>query len=239
MTTDLWDELGRAQPTPPEWVILVTAGLAVLVVLSSGPWRLARNVVTIVHEAGHALVAVLAGRTLSGIRLHSDTSGVTVSRGKPTGPGMVCTAFAGYPAPSLVGLGFAALLGAGKITLLLWVATAVMLAVLVMVRNAYGVLSVLVTGGVLVGVSWLASTGTQAAFAYLITWFLLVAGIRPIGELQRKRADGRARDSDADQLARLTGAPGLFWVAAFGLITVGSLLLAGSWLLADIITQVS
>ena len=61
--------------------------------------------ITIVHEAGHALVAVLVGRRLSGIRLHSDTSGLTLTKGKPYGPGMVLTALAGYVAPSLLGLG--------------------------------------------------------------------------------------------------------------------------------------
>lgn len=67
-------------------------------VLSGGPWRLARRVLTMVHEGGHALAAVLVGRRLEGILLHSDTSGLTVSRGKRTGPGMVLTALAGYRA---------------------------------------------------------------------------------------------------------------------------------------------
>ena len=45
------------------------------------------------------------------MRLHTDTSGVTLSRGRPSGPGMVATAFAGYVAPCLLGLGIAALAG--------------------------------------------------------------------------------------------------------------------------------
>ena len=65
-----------AQAHPSYWVPVATGGLALLLVLSGSPWRLARNIVTIVHEAGHALVAVLVGRRLQGIRLHSDTSGV-------------------------------------------------------------------------------------------------------------------------------------------------------------------
>ena len=127
----------------PDTVGLVTAGAALLVVALPGPWRVARNVITIVHEAGHALTAVLVGRRLQGIRLHSDTSGLTLSRGRPDGPGMVCTALAGYPAPSLLGMAFAGLLAAGLVTAPL-VASAVLLAgVLLMVRNAYGVVSVL------------------------------------------------------------------------------------------------
>jgi hypothetical protein len=233
---DFWDELFGTQPDPPAAVILATGGAALLLVLSGDPWRMARNVVTIVHEAGHALVAVLVGRRLSGIRLHSDTSGVTVSRGKPKGPGMVCTALAGYVAPSLVGLGLAALMIAGKITLLLWVMTALLLAVLVMIRNFYGVVTVLATGTVLVVVSVVTSPEVQAAFACLVAWFLLFGGVRPVWELQVKRRRGHARDSDADQLARLTGAPGLFWVAMFALISLGATFVGGLWLIAPVLS---
>ncbi|GAB3873411.1 M50 family metallopeptidase [Kibdelosporangium lantanae] len=231
-----WDELTGTQPDPPNAVVLATGVAALLLVVSGGPWRLARNVITIVHEAGHALVAVLVGRRLRGITLHSDTSGVTVSRGKREGPGMVLTAFAGYVAPALIGLGLAALFGAGKITLLLWVMTALMLAVLVMIRNLYGVLSVLVTGALLVVVSVVTTSEVQAAFACLIAWFLLFGGIRPVWELQVKRHRGHARDSDADQLGRLTGVPGIFWVAMFMLVALGATFVGGMWLLEPVLS---
>ncbi|WP_460403378.1 M50 family metallopeptidase [Actinophytocola sediminis] len=212
-------------------MVLVTAGVALVVVALSVLWRPARHVITIVHEAGHALVAVLAGRRLAGIRLHSDTSGLTVSKGKPYGPGMVLTGFAGYVAPSLLGLGFAALLGAERVTGLLVACVLLLLGVLVMVRNVYGVFSVLASGAVLVGVAWLAQDEVQSAFAHVITWLLLLGGLRSVVELQAKRRRGRARDSDADQLARLTGAPGLFWVGIFLLVDVGCLVVATGWLL--------
>jgi hypothetical protein len=211
---------------------VLTAVAALVVVMFSQLWYPARNVITIVHEAGHALVAVLVGRRLSGIRLHSDTSGLTLTRGKPYGPGMVSTALAGYVAPSLLGLAFAALVGAERITAVLVICAVLLLGVLVMVRNVYGVFTVLLTGAVLFGVAWWTSAQVQAVFAHLITWFLLLGGVRPVAELQRKRRRGRARDSDADQLARLTGTPGLVWIGMFLLVNLGSLVLAVAWLLA-------
>ncbi|WP_236789454.1 M50 family metallopeptidase [Amycolatopsis sp. GM8] len=220
-----------AQPNPAVWVPLVTGGLALLLVLSGAPWRLARNLVTIVHEGGHALIAVLAGRRLEGIKLHSDTSGVTVSRGRPTGPGMVLTSLGGYPAPAVLGLGFAALLVADRITVLLAVAAVLLLGVLVMVRNAYGVLSVVLTAAGLAAVALVASPQVQAWFVYFITWFLLFGGIRPVFELQHKRRRGLARDSDADQLARLTGVPAALWVLMLAVIALGCLFVGGAWLL--------
>ena len=119
-------------------VALVTGLVSLLLVVGRRSWRLLRNAVTIAHEGGHALVALLSGRKLNGIRLHSDTSGLTVSTGKSTGPGMVLTLFAGYPAVSLLGLGGAWLVTAGRTQLLLWVCVGLLAAMLLAVRNAYG-----------------------------------------------------------------------------------------------------
>ncbi|RZU73258.1 peptidase M50B-like protein [Micromonospora kangleipakensis] len=230
--TTLWDKLLGAQPDPPPLLVLITAVIALVVVATRLPWRIARNAVTIAHEGGHALVALLTGRKLRGIRLHSDTSGLTLSAGRPTGPGMILTLLAGYVAPSLVGLAGAWLLAGNRITLLLWVAVALLLAMLVMIRNVFGVLSLLVTGGVVLAVSWYTSPQVQAAFAWTSVWFLLLGGVRPVVELQRMRSRGRMPESDADQLARLTPFPALFWVTVFALVSlaalgVGALLLAG------------
>ncbi|MEV5353944.1 M50 family metallopeptidase [Streptomyces sp. NPDC093516] len=227
----LWGEVSGTQPDPDLWVVVAALGVALAVVIPHGLWRISRNAITIAHEGGHGLVALLTGRTLTGIRLHSDTSGLTVSRGKPHGIGMILTAAAGYTAPPLLGLGGAALLGAGRITLLLWLATALLLAMLVMIRNAYGALTMLVTGGLFVVVSWLAGPQIQAAFAYVVVWFLLVGGVRPAFELQAKRSRGGAGDSDADQLSRLTHVPAGLWFFLFHAVSLCSLIGGGRWLL--------
>ncbi|MBG0852614.1 M50 family metallopeptidase [Streptomyces spinoverrucosus] len=229
--TSLWDELVGTQPDPDLWVVLATLAAALAVVAPHGLWRVARNAITIAHEGGHGLIALLTGRTLTGIRLHSDTSGLTVSRGKPYGIGMILTAAAGYTAPPLLGLGGAALLATGHITLLLWVATALLVAMLVMIRNAYGVLTVFLAGGAFLLVSWLAGPQVQAAFAYVVVWFLLLGGVRPAFELQAKRRRGGAGDSDADQLSRLTNVPAGLWLFLFHAVSLSSLIGGGRWLL--------
>lgn len=228
---DLWDRLTGVQPDPDLWVVLATAVAALAVVIPHGLWRVSRNAITIAHEGGHGLVALLTGRTLTGIRLHSDTSGLTVSRGKPHGLGMILTAAAGYTAPPLLGLAGAALLGEGRITLLLWVATALLVAMLVMIRNAYGVLTVVLSGGAFLVVSWLAGPQVQAAFAYAVVWFLLLGGVRPAFELQAKRRRGGAGESDADQLSRLTHVPAGLWLFLFHTVSLCSLFGGGRWLL--------
>src|SRR5215469_1154142 len=225
---ELWDRVSGAQPVPPGWVIAVSGAIAVLIVLNARTWHLARNSITIAHEGGHALASVLSGRRLDGIRLHSDTSGVTYSRGRRTGPGMVFTSAAGYVTPSLLGAGAAWLLAAHHVVAMLWLLLALLAATFLAIRNAYGVLAVLVTVGAVLAVSWFATTAVQAAFGYAAVWFLLLGGVRAVVELQRSRRRSRRRGqvgtSDADQLGELTGVPGGAWVAVFALVCVAALL---------------
>ncbi|RDI60417.1 M50 family metallopeptidase [Nocardia pseudobrasiliensis] len=227
--SSITDRLTEISQQPPMWVVLATAGAALVAVAYPPLWRILRTAVTIAHETGHAVVAVLTGRTLRGVRLHSDTSGVTVSRGKPYGLGMVLTTMAGYPAPSALGLGCAALLAAGRLTLMLWLVVAALAVLLVMIRNLFGLLAVVCAGAVVFVVSWYGTVVQQGVFGYAVAWFLLFGGLRTIAELQRvhMRGDG----SDADQLAYLTRIPGLFWVLLFGAAALAALVFGGRLLL--------
>jgi Peptidase M50B-like len=232
---ELWDRIAATQPAPPVSVVAVS-GIAVLfVVLNARAWHLARNAITIAHEGGHALVSLLSGRRLEGIRLHSDTSGETVSRGRRSGPGMVFTAFAGYVTPSLLGAGAAVLLAAHHVIMLLWLFLVLLGVTFLAIRNAYGVLAVLMTAAAVCVVTLLATAPVQGAFGYVAAWFLLLGGVRPVAELQRSRSRSRRRGrplaSDADQLARLTGVPGGVWIAVFGLVAVAALVIGARLLI--------
>jgi peptidase M50B-like protein len=233
----LWERVSGSQPLPPAWVIGLTALAALAVVLNTPVWRLAGKVITIAHEGGHALVSVLSGRRLDGIRLHSDSSGVTYSRGRRTGPGLVLTAAAGYVMPSLLGAGAAWLLAERHLTAMLWLALVLLAATFLAIRNLFGAVAVLATAAGVFAVSYYATAIVQAGFAYLAVWFLLFGGLRPVLELARGSigSSGRrqrwARGSDADQLARLTGAPAGLWVTLFMVIALAALLV-GARLLA-------
>ncbi len=223
----LWERISVVAPVPALAVVLVTAVLAFTVTAVPALWRPARHLVTIAHEGAHGLVAVLSGRRLAGIRLHSDTSGLTVSRGRAAGPGMVLTAAAGYVGPALVGLGAAVLLTRGHAVGVLWALLGLLVLLLLQVRNLFGLWSVLAAGAALFGLTWWAPAAVQLVAAYGVTWFLLLAAPRPVVELQQLRRRGRAPTSDADVLARLTRLPGLLWVGMFLLGTLGCLLLGG------------
>ncbi len=226
----IWQSATTASPLPSPATTLWCVLGALVLVSWPATWRICRHAITIVHEAGHGFAAVLTGRRLSGIRLHSDTSGVTLSVGKPRGFGMFLTAAAGYPAAALLGVGAAALLAHGYAAALLWLLVLVLALTLVQIRNWFGLWSILVTGLVVVGVTWLAPEEVVSAAAVVVTAFLLFGAPRTVLELQRERRRTRSRDSDADQLGKLTHTPGLLWVGFFLLVTLGALVLSGWWL---------
>ena len=213
----------RASVTTPaldaSTLLMIALAALVAVILA---WRAVRMAVTVCHEAGHAVAATLTGRSLSGIRLHSDTSGVTVTRGRPTGPGMVITLLAGYPAASLVGLLAAAVAGAGHAVGMLWLLVGLLALMFLKIRNLYGALVVLVLGAGLAVATWSAPTRVLVWLAYAVAWTLLLAGPRPVLELALSRR-GATAGSDAAQLARLTHLPRVVWVALWLLGTGGAL----------------
>jgi hypothetical protein len=187
-------------------------------------------------------VSLLSGRKLDGIRLHSDSSGVTYSRGRPTGPGLVLTAAAGYVMPSLLGAGAAVLLAERHLTAMLWLALVLLAATFLAIRNVFGAVAVLATAVAVFAVSYYAPAAVQAGFGYLAAWFLLFGGVRPVLELARSEYRGRrrslargsrvqARGSDADQLAQMTGVPAGLWVALFALVVLAALAVGASLLI--------
>jgi len=229
----LWEALVLRTPAPPPWVVVVSFVVAATAVGSPRAWKLSRQVLTIAHEGGHAMVGLLVGRRLRGIRLHSDTSGVTVTSGRPRGIGMVATVAAGYVMPSLLGLGAAWLVASRHIGALLLCTVFLLAAMLATVRNVFGVLSVALCATATFGAVWSGSSTLQAAMAWTVTWLLLLGGPRPIWELHRARPR-RGTTSDADQLAALTHVPALVWTAGFALVALAALAIGARWLVMTV-----
>ena len=220
----IWDRATATQPPPEPTVVVVVALVALALVLIPQAWSITRHLVTVSHEGGHALVALLTGRRLLGIRLHADTSGVTLSRGKPAGPGMVAMLAAGYLAPAIAGLAAALLLASGHSLALLWLAVGWLALMLLQIRNAYGLLVLVVCGAAAGLISWYLPGTAVSLLAYLLTWVLLLAAPKPVLELMRqRRRRGATRNSDVDQLSRLTRLPALIWELVFLLTNLAGL----------------
>ncbi len=141
------------------------------------------------------------------------------------------TTAAGYLAPPLLGLGAAALLATGHLGGALMLSLVLLAGLVFVIRNAYGLLVVILAAAAVALVLWRASPLVQAGFGYAMAWFLLLGGVRPVLELNRSRRRGRSAGSDSDQLARLTGVPGGVWIFLFGVVGLGALAVSALWLI--------
>jgi len=193
-------------------------GLALAALVPKRAWRLGRLVVTAVHEFGHALVAVLAGRKVSAVHLRADASGVTFHQGTFGRGGRMITAAAGYPAPGTTGaIGswlvanhhptwwLAVLAGFGATMAVLWV------------RNLFGLALMLVWVAAL---GWLLASGNPTIDTLIgsaVAWYLVLGGLRATAELV---ADGS--QSDATDLGRLLHLPSVVCKAMFMIVSAGA-----------------
>lgn len=228
--TALWSRVTQTSEALSVPMLVGSLVVGALLVLLPGTWHTVRHAVTVVHEGGHGVAAVVSGRRLTGIRLHSDTSGLTVSKGPRTGPGMVLTLLAGYTAPALAALGAAWMLSRGYSAGLLWALLLVLALMLIQIRNWFGLWVILVGAALVVGVTWLAAPEWQLVFGHVLVVVLALGAVRASIELQSSRRRSRSGQSDADQLARLTRVPGLFWVFVFVLVAVVCAI-ADAWML--------
>jgi hypothetical protein len=212
------EALQRVQPGEPVSLaaveLAVVGGVALVLVLTPPLWRVARLGVTLVHELGHAVVGVLAGRTFTGFVLRGDASGHAVTRGRSSGPGLVATTWAGYPAPALLAAGLAVAVGRGWAAPVLAVLGLVLVVALVQVRS---VLTAAVTIGALAGVAalwWWGEPQLQAQILTGLAAVLVVGAWRHLVAAARDTSAG----NDARVLARLAALPRVIWLATFALV---------------------
>ncbi|WP_392508388.1 M50 family metallopeptidase [Naumannella halotolerans] len=231
LLAEIWSRVTARQVVPPSSQVLLSAAAALAAVILA--WRLVRILTTVVHEAGHAVVAMLVGRRLQGIRLHSDTSGLTVSKGRPRGPGMIATLLAGYPAPAIFGLVAAWVLSQGYAVALLWGSLLVLALMVLWIRNFYGLLVIAVLGVGIGLASWYLQPADQSLIAFMLTWLLLLSAPRASMELLRRPS----ANSDAGQLARLTRVPAGVWSTVFVGIGLFALVVGTAMLLPQVVMR--
>lgn len=216
-------------------VIVAGVALGALAVLSPA-WRLSRGWVTLAHELGHALSAIVAEGRVRRIRVSFDTSGVTewsgasVERRIPRG----FVAWWGHPAPGAlaVGLAVGVSLGHEVVTAAILGGLTVAVAV-VWVRSAWG----LVVSGVLGAAAGLAATTGESAAAGVVTavtvlWAL--GGLRAaIGSARHvRRGDG----SDQAVLAEVLWLPVGFWAVTMIVVSGAAVVATGALLLGVLTT---
>lgn len=220
----LWEWVIAPQPVLPWWGILLALLLGFASAFHGRIWSKTRILAVYFHEAGHAVVALLTGRRLLGIRLLPDGSGSTLHEGAAFGVGRLLTAFAGYPAPAAVAWLLLYLSGTGHSRGSLAALVGLCLALLIFQRSWRGWA---LTGAVVV-LSGIVATFDGLVPALVVTviaGYLFVAAPRSIWELHHARKNARPGEnhSDSESLSQLTGVPPVVW-------EIGFLALSG-WLL--------
>lgn len=200
-------------------LMLLSAVVGAVCALAGWLFGPLRHAVTAVHEAGHTLVALLAGRSVRSVRLNRDSSGEAVSVGRQGGLGVVLTLLAGYPAPGIVGLGGLVALRADQARIWLVAGAVVVALMALLLRNAFGVVVIACVGALLVATLRWASDPVTNVVVASASWFLLVGGLRSALELFRPHV---GRD-DAMELARVGHVPAFVWRFVFLLAAIACL----------------
>ena len=193
-------------------------------------WRFTTHVITVAHEGGHALFGLLLGRAISHIKVTSGGGGETGFRNEGGWLAVVVSFLAGYLGPSIFGLAGAWMLVhdmAPRAVLLMSLALVVIL--LLMVRNFFGFVAVPLTGAALWAVAMRGTAEQQRVFAYVWVWFLLMGGVRQIPQLYRAWVKGG--EADTGVLAKQTGLSTAFFVVLFWAGSLAALVYGGALLL--------
>src|SRR5690554_3133709 len=174
---------------------------------------------TLVHELGHAFAALLSGRVVHGIRIRRNHSGDALSSGRGV-LGTVVSGVMGYPAPAVVGAAQLWCVFHGYTAAALFVGGVVLVLTLLVIRNLFGVLVVLVSAAASAAL-WVYASAEVQGYALLVLGIaLLVGSVRGlfgvIGVHTSRRT--QLQTSDAYLLFRRTGVPSPLWLALFAVI---------------------
>lgn len=222
--SELWTRLWTPMPvvSPAAGLVAVVVGV-VIACLPGRVWRAARHVITLIHEAGHALVGLLTGRRLAGIRLHTDTSGVTTTVGAERGLGRLLTTLAGYTGPPA----FAALLVVtvvrGHAGTAMFVLVTVTVGLLLATRNMWGWFITVSVLAVMVGVLYVAPPLWLQLVLLTVAGFAATGGVRSFVEERGARRAGGVTDvvALADRSVWPAGVwAGVMWVLIAGWVAL-------------------
>nr|WP_246211573.1 M50 family metallopeptidase [Phytoactinopolyspora alkaliphila] len=200
---------------PQEQIVavgLVAIGLAV----HRSTWNVIGYPVTIVHEIGHALAALVAGYRLHGITVNNDMSGATNFAGKGTFR-VLWTLWWGYPAPAVAGAGLMWAVSEGWAQVALWVLVVGLTLTFLLSRSWHTVGVVVATGAFLGLVAWYGEAWVQNAVVFAFAWLLIVGSVRGWWAVTRSHLTRRGvHRSDAYMLGRRSRVlPGVFWLFTF------------------------
>jgi len=211
-------------PTP---VLVAIVAVAALLSIPRLTWQWFGLFATLVHELGHAFAAILSGRVVHGIRIRRNHSGDAMSSGRGAF-GTVLSGIFGYPAPAIVGAALIWSVFAGYTSLALVVGGVILVVTVLVIRNLFGVLVVLVSAGVAALLWFYASPEVQGYALLALGVALLVGSVRGLATVVGVHTSRRdqLQTSDAYLLYKRTGVPSPVWLLIFAALIAAALAFA-------------
>ncbi|MGF1597631.1 MAG: M50 family metallopeptidase [Acidimicrobiales bacterium] len=189
------------------------------------------------HEMGHGVTALIAGGSFKRLEVHRNLDGLAFSSG--VGPfGRAVVAAGGLLAPAAVG-GLFIILGSRESTapwVLAGLAAAVLVSVVLFVRNRFGWVALGLTGLALVPVALRAPEVARIFVAQLVGIQFCVASWGSLDYMftrNFRRQDGTLTDSDTQTIANVLLLPYWFWGAIIAAVSLA--ILVGAFYLAWIL----
>lgn len=199
-------------------MLAILAAAAVLSI-PRATWQWFGLFTTLVHELGHAVAAILTGRVVHGIRIRRNHSGDALSSGRGV-VGTIVSGVMGYPAPAVVGAAQLWCVFTGYTSIALFAGGVLLLLTLLVIRNGFGVLVVLVSAAASAAL-WFYATPEVQSYALLVLGIaLLVGAVRGLFGVIAVHTSrrGQLQTSDAYLLFSRTGVPSPLWLVLFAAI---------------------
>ena len=208
-------------------MLVAIVAVAALLSIPRLTWQWFGLFATLVHELGHAFAAILSGRVVHGIRIRRNHSGDAMSSGRGAF-GTVLSGIFGYPAPAIVGAALIWSVFAGYTSLALAVGGVILVVTVLVIRNLFGVLVVLVSAGVAALLWFYASPEVQGYALLALGVALLVGSVRGLATVVGVHTSRRdqLQTSDAYLLYKRTGVPSPVWLLIFAALIAAALAFA-------------
>jgi len=179
-----------------------------------------RNVDTMVHEFGHAAMALLLSGQVLRIELHADHSGITYFR-VHSAWSQIPVGLAGYMGSALFAMLLFYLYHRGRQMLGLAILTAIAIVMVVLyVHSGFGLIWLLAFIALNLAVWRFAGAGVQRVYYLLLAFLTLEESAFSSLYLALAALQDPSRAGDAASLAQVTGIPALFWALAFAAVAL-------------------
>jgi Peptidase M50B-like len=136
--------------------------------------------------------------------------------------------FVGYLGASAFGLGAARLIQFGHITVVLWLIMGLLALLLIKLKRSFGIVTVPLAGFLIFLILKHTPQSAQILAVYVITWFLLLSGVRVV-------VDHGVNAGDARILSGSTSIPRLVFAALWLAGTVAAVVIGARWMLHPVV----